>query len=704
MAKILPVTNGMQGSTARIQINEALQSVTADSSLGGDGNAATPLSVQEAPWGGITGTLSDQIDLQDQLDKKQTLINTRKVVNTKSDFPTPSSGVITLADNTEYFVGAAVDLGTDRIVFGSNSTIDGNSSTYARLTYTGTGVMFTAVDNDLELRNIGCTCASGTLLSATDMAGNEGTSEVSIRDLTVFAAAKLGTLTEINSFIIQGANFTANDGFNFIGSNFAGIAGHFFIAKITSGTGIVIDLGTSVSSTILFNDQQVILPSGSAFLKGAAASANLAVGGFGIVSFTSQLGVGDSLVGIDVKDERWTFSGNSHIENTNRDRLNNQVVVNKLEDFPTPIAGVITLEANTDYVIGDTNVDVGTNRFALNSNVVITGSPGPSKITSTHSGDLFSGGDLNLFNIRGCTIDAPNADIFNIVDTVPGTTIILSGNRIERCSSLGIIQDVFGVNFETNSILEADTGITLVGINNIVSLRQLVILSTSATFKGIDFGTSVSSTIEIVDLLCIAPVGALGISGLVDSGNVAIGSVANVNNSEFQGGMTALENITSDDIRWNFLGNSGISDSSPDSLIVLTNNVAETVITATSTDGSASVLVSGSWSLIRESQFSSTAGGRVTSLGERDIALPVTIQVTLESASGNNKTVAVYLAVNGVAIPEARGIAKVSANDPRTINIPWQINFSENDYVEIFVENQTDTVNLIVSDAIVRVR
>jgi len=61
-------------------------------------------------------------------------------VNDKGDFPTPSSGVITLLDNVTYFITDDIDLTGDRLIGGQNTTIIGGSSENCTLTSTGLGV------------------------------------------------------------------------------------------------------------------------------------------------------------------------------------------------------------------------------------------------------------------------------------------------------------------------------------------------------------------------------------------------------------------------------------------------------------------------------------------------------------------------------------------------------------------------------------
>jgi hypothetical protein len=77
-------------------------------------------------------------------------------VNDKEDFPTPSSGVITLLDDVTYFVTDDIDLTGDRLVGGSDTTILGGSSENCSLTSTGlgTGVALFTTEWTTPIRHI----------------------------------------------------------------------------------------------------------------------------------------------------------------------------------------------------------------------------------------------------------------------------------------------------------------------------------------------------------------------------------------------------------------------------------------------------------------------------------------------------------------------------------------------------------------------
>jgi hypothetical protein len=87
-----------------------------------------------------------------------------------------------------------------------------------------------------------------------------------------------------------------------------------------------------------------------------------------------------------------------------------------------------------------------------------------------------------------------------------------------------------------------------------------------------------------------------------------------------------------------------------------------------------------------------------------DEVMPVDVIVYVEPVSGTNILITAYIALNGSVITNSEKQVSVSAGTPLPASIPWQINFSENDYVEVYVENNTNTTNILVSEGVSRVR
>jgi len=83
--------------------------------------------------------------------------------------PAAIVGVITLADDTTYTLLGSTNIGTDRIVFGSNSAIRGYDPQKDIITYTGSADMFTSLNQNFILDKIGISCANGTMIQATNI-------------------------------------------------------------------------------------------------------------------------------------------------------------------------------------------------------------------------------------------------------------------------------------------------------------------------------------------------------------------------------------------------------------------------------------------------------------------------------------------------------------------------------------------------------
>lgn len=378
----------------------------------------------------------------------------------------------------------------------------------------------------------------------------------------------------------------------------------------------------------------------------------------------------------------------------------NRVVINDPSDFPDSVGGVIPLPSNIEYYIGS-QISVS-EPFEPSGPIVFTGAPGVSSLN--YSGSLqamFKGADLGQVVVRDMILSCPNVDIFDISDVAQGTTIsIITNCQFVVADGIGVFNNTLGVNITNSAFISLNAGVVLQGLNTVVSARENLLVSTNPAFIGYDLGSSTSPTFEIINQAMNAPSGAVGISGAANNANILAGSIAAVSSCEFLGGMTALSGITTDDYRWLFIGNSGVEDSNPDALISTSGNALETAISVATTP----VLVNAVWVEERASQFTSDSAGRITYPAERPLTGPVDISATIASATGSGKVVSAYFAKNGTFIASAKAVAEVGSNDPRTISIPWQISFDTGDYIEMFVANDSDTTNLIVTDAIMRVR
>lgn len=376
----------------------------------------------------------------------------------------------------------------------------------------------------------------------------------------------------------------------------------------------------------------------------------------------------------------------------------NRVIVNQSSDFPPVSGGVIPLADNTEYFIGgDIAISVP---LSFGQYTVVTGSAYPSRLSYAGTDAMFQGSGCIGAAITSLRISCPSASMLDFTDSAQLTVVNLSNLSIESADSIGSI-NIFGFVAEVCNFISLNDGIDVAGSNvKVFSLSRIGMASTSASFVGVNLNSAIMNSFEAQNVRFSAPAGAVGFSGLANSGNIESGQIGKLLSCEFLGGMTPLSGITKDDIRFDFNGNGEIPDTNPDALLSLSNNATATVISAANTP----TLVAGTWVSQTASHYTNTAAGRTTYNGERDLNAPITVSMAIEPVSGTNKDMTAYLYVNGVQKSETAITVRGDSGNPRALTLIWQHVFQENDYVEVYVENNTDAIDLLVSSSVIRVR
>ena len=384
---------------------------------------------------------------------------------------------------------------------------------------------------------------------------------------------------------------------------------------------------------------------------------------------------------------------------------NNTVYLRTESDLPNQTATTWVMNPNVPYKLAD----------SFSTSLQTIPAAGASlrgdnlssyTLSFTGSGSMFKGTDVDFY-INNITVDPGIANTgFEFNDTAGGVRRFISENlQVLNCAVWGKFTDMLLAQVLNCSGENAAQGVQFFGTSGVIwSIDRFALTSSSATFKAIDMGTATAPVIELDDLFVTAPAGAFGLSGLANSGNVPVGRLGRVSGCEFLGGMDDLENLSvDDDTRWIFQGNNPTADTFPDALTSFSGNATETIIAASSTDGSNAVLIAGTWVGVNASLFSTTAAGRVTYLAERSQKGPIDISLGLISSGGGAITVKFYLFKNGVVIPASGLDAAISGSVAANISQHWQLQFDQNDYIEIFIENQTNNTNIIADHAVLRV-
>ena len=123
---------------------------------------------------------------------------------------------MTLADNTTYEINGNVNLGSNTITFGSNSSIVGNNKFVDKITYTGNGNLFNMGDVNAIIKGITITAST----SGSNVFNSNGSNNlIQVFDNMFLGCNDLGTFNggfavNINNCAMQGCS----DGVTFSGS------------------------------------------------------------------------------------------------------------------------------------------------------------------------------------------------------------------------------------------------------------------------------------------------------------------------------------------------------------------------------------------------------------------------------------------------------------------------------------------------------
>lgn len=373
------------------------------------------------------------------------------------------------------------------------------------------------------------------------------------------------------------------------------------------------------------------------------------------------------------------------------------VYINALADLPTPSGGTITLSANTQYLLG-ADVSIGTDRLVLADNTTIRGVESlVVTLTYTGSGAMFTMSDTTN-RISHLTLACASGDLFDW--TCTSLKIFRCHDvTVSSCNKIGTFTGVSGIlRFTTFSPAAVTTnGFTFVG--DFDSFLYEVSATTMSAGNFLQLGTATFDSFITDTVLLTLNGSSVMLSGAAASANITTGGAGLISRMRIKGSGTLFSGITDQDALWEFRGNDDIMDTRPDGMLSLSSNSTNTVISTQSVP----VLAAGTWVVQTTSQFTGTTAGRLTYVGGKDARIPITARVSIEPASGIGKTMGVTIAKNGTPISESLATSATDSGDSTSINAIWQVDFSTNDFIEVFLSNETDTIDVLGTTAVLRV-
>lgn len=386
-----------------------------------------------------------------------------------------------------------------------------------------------------------------------------------------------------------------------------------------------------------------------------------------------------SLIDVKFKNESGTISFDKQ----------NFVFVDKISDLPNAVSNVRTLANNTAYYFTK-SVDLAGSRLVGGQNTVILGSSSESVILSSTglTGTALITSNYSL-PIRNISISANVA--LNLDGDGSTTALDWFGVNFLNCATVGTIKDYTNHVWTDCAFIESGN-LTYDGSIGSIAINSSLFNTASGQTAFIIASTCII-TRRLRFNLCAFIIGT-GETGINLSTSTTIPNESYIlSTCNFSGGGTYTTGVLYNDNKSRFRDNVGIPNSNEISQYYMNGNATATVISVIATP----VKVLGTTNTSTVTQRFTNTNNRATYNGS--VTRVFEVMATLSLTSGNNNQIGVYVSKNGVIIPDSEMYVTTSgAGRAENVSIQTLVSLSTNDYIEIFVENNTSATNITVSD------
>lgn len=363
-------------------------------------------------------------------------------------------------------------------------------------------------------------------------------------------------------------------------------------------------------------------------------------------------------------------------------------VDNKL-DLPDPSGGVITLADNYTYFF-TTTVDLTGDRLVCGRNTTILGASSENcRIKSTGLvGTALITSEWSL-PMRNITIEADVAlDLDASVN--PAQALDWYGVNFTNCGTVGTIANYGNFIMTDSAFLESD-GLTFDGtFGTIGFIQTLFNPAAGGTMVTIPNTATINRRFRIVYSAFVVGAGETGLNVSNTATIPTEGYILDTVN--FSGAGTYTTGVTYSDNKSLWVACRGVINSASIGFMTMQANATATTVAATSTYYKAA----GTTTLESISQKFSHASNQLTYTGAitRDFRITVTATMT----SGNNNELGLRIAKNGTTVSNTTSLNTTSGTGKAEGAVcQGVIQLATNDYIEVFVSNQTAVTDITVT-------
>lgn len=377
--------------------------------------------------------------------------------------------------------------------------------------------------------------------------------------------------------------------------------------------------------------------------------------------------------------------------------MDNTIVINTASDFPTAVAGVITLVDLTTYKIGNADVNISPNRLVIDAGdtVIIKAENGfNSKISSDTTAALITSTD-GLLVIDRIALQASNGRILDLTQSAGVCAVVAESARFIGSAFPSELDNLTIAAFFTCQFTNC-----VGGVFKFIGATFGEFLSLSSNYDAgntgdvIDLASAVLTAFDLLESRFVSSASNVYINSDVgSSGNIASGSIGKVLGTRITGTAPTLTSVSPSDLRFEFQGNNGINNSikSADAFLTATETVTIGV-------AGTFVAINGvNWSSDIAERFTISTAGLATYTSEVPTVCLVTTTATVEKVGGGADEIEMKIAINGTVVDKT--VSATENATPTTIPSQGSFNLVENDTIQTFVANIDSTANITVSSA-----
>ncbi len=375
----------------------------------------------------------------------------------------------------------------------------------------------------------------------------------------------------------------------------------------------------------------------------------------------------------------------------------NLVNVTSLSDLPPPVGGAITLDASKMYIFSGF-VNISPNYLNLNGAGLRGTDPGKDGVMSTVSGAVLRSSDVSVFIENLAVIPASAGTKAYDFSDATGNMFC---NLFSGCSVVEIGIPSLGVGqisgFKATTIMKnywnCKDGVKITGNMGKFASAYNFITGISAG-SGIEFLSSLS--IDDIDLSNNYFI-YTGQSGVKVNVGASIEN-ARMTTNMFRGVANELDGFDSYSYGWEMQQNTEIPNTRGFAYAYMDGNSTETSFPGVGTY----TKILGTTTLVTGKKFSASSN-RFTYTGKSDTEFRV-FGVVGGRAPTNGSDYTIVFAKNGTVISSpTSSLGPMTNNQGFQIVLESEVTLSTNDYIEVFIESNSGTTSLRVTDLQFRV-